>query len=545
MSISQIYDQIKTKYSITSNLFSITDVTEITLNPGSSPSNITKVLKVDEANTITKISININDSTHIIPFLDHETIISISNSNDINNSFAKYQFYNYLYNNPGSMNSLINVNTIIKQYFDKDTSYTFTSSTHLDHYNMINNTVINKSDYMEYLYVLKELSLIELYIKLLGIGLDAKDKDSNFTFDEITQCIVNNHVNNLNNSMTFHYLKTTYESANSKLTVSPESESDKSIYFFKELNPEYHIIYDPESKKNHSITNTIPLSTSGAINSYINSYSLPSDLSTKLENDKIYIILYKTDVYAQNEYNSKKQQLKEKNKLLLENKDELEKEKSNNNQIYSNYNQINIIYYLTYVIVFIVIIGMLSTNSEKSRIVRSLLLLMIVIVIYLILLSYINLKEYYNKELFTSSNDVDVADNLIKQSLNNILMNSPIIGKINLYNEFTNIMHKDTNKLDRNNLILDSNINRTIQNTSTGWHEKYQKSLFIHTVFLLMIVILLYLWLMSIMPELNIYLFIVTIIACMVLIFYYFTSLHRVVRSTYKQKYWTKMEINK
>ena len=60
-----------------------------------------------------------------------------------------------------------------------------------------------------------------------------------------------------------------------------------------------------------------------------------------------------------------------------------------------------------------------------------------------------------------------------------------------------------------------------------------------------MIVILLYLWLMSIMPELNIYLFIVTIIACMVLIFYYFTSLHRVVRSTYKQKYWTKMEINK
>ena len=47
------------------------------------------------------------------------------------------------------------------------------------------------------------------------------------------------------------------------------------------------------------------------------------------------------------------------------------------------------------------------------------------------------------------------------------------------------------------------------------------------------------------MPELNIYLFIVTIIACMVLIFYYFTSLHRVVRSTYKQKYWTKMEINK
>lgn len=542
MSISQIYNQIKTKYSITSNLFSITDVTEITLNPDSNISNITEVLKVSEDNTITQEAININNSTHIIPFLDHETIISNSyDIESINSSFAKYQFYNYLYNNPGLMDNLVTVNSRIKKYFNNTTIYIFTKDSHSEHYNMINSTVKNKSDYMEYLYVLKELSLIELYIKLLGIGLDAKDKDLNFAFDKITECIENNHINNSNNGMTFHYLKTTYDSVTSKLTVSHESVSDKSIYFFEKLIPEYHIIFDfdSESNNNYPITNTIDLTTSD------NTYSLPNDLSTKLENGKTYIILYKTDVYAQNQYNSKKQQLKEKNKLLLENKDELEKEKSNNNQIYSNYNQINIIYYLTYVIVFIVIIGMLSTNSEKSRIVRSLLLLMIVIVIYLILLSYINLKEYYNKELFTSPNYINIANNLIKKSLDNILMNSPIIGKINLYNEFINIMHKDTNKLDRNNLILDSNINRTIQNTSTGWHEKYQKSLFIHTVFLLMIVILLYLWLMSIMPELNIYLFIVTIIACMVLIFYYFTSLHRVVRSTYKQKYWTKIEINK
>ena len=96
MSISQIYDQIKTKYSITSNLFSITDVTEITLNPGSSPSNITEVLKVSENNTITQEPISINDSTHIIPFLDHESIITGDNDKaSINSSFAKYQFYNY------------------------------------------------------------------------------------------------------------------------------------------------------------------------------------------------------------------------------------------------------------------------------------------------------------------------------------------------------------------------------------------------------------------------------------------------------------------
>ena len=536
MSIQQIYDQIKTKYSITNDLFSITTVSKIELNVGSTPSDITQVLKVDNDNNITFVDFVTNDSTHIIPFLNHGDLISDKES--INNSFAKYQYFNYLYNNPETIDSPVDTN--IKEYFDNSRYYTFLDSNN-KHINMINNTVKNKSDFMEYLYVLKELSLIELYIKLLGIGLDAKYKNPSFDYDKIATCIENNHVNNLNNSMTFHYLETTYSSANNNLTVNKQFENDKSIYFFDKLDPEYHIIYEPQENKYYKIPVIIDLTENGNTKSY----DLPDRLSRELENNKEYIIQYKTDVHAQNEYISKKKQLKEKNKLLLENKDELEKEKSNNNQIYSNYDQINIIYYLTYVIVFIVIIGMLSTNSEKSRIVRSLLLLMIVIVIYLILLSYINLKEYYNKELFTSPNDINIADNLIKKSLDNILMNSPIIGKINLYNEFTNIMHKDSNKLDKNNLILDSNINRTIQNTSTGWHEKYQKSLFIHTVFLLMIVILLYLWLMSIMPELNIYLFIVTIIACMVLIFYYFTSLHRVVRSTYKQKYWTKMEINK
>jgi len=535
MSIQQIYDQIKTKYSITDNLFSITTVSKIELNAGSSPPDITKVLKVDKNNDITSVNFDANDSTHIIPFLNHGDIISDKES--INISFAKYQYFNNLYNNPETIDSPVDID--IKEYFDYTSYYKFSDS-YNKHTNMINNTVKNKSDFMEYLYVLKELSLIELYIKLLGIGLDAENKNANFGYDKITTCIENNHFNNLNNSMTFHLLKTTYSSEDNKLTVNKQFENNKSIYFFDKLDPEYHIIYEPQENKYYKIPVIIDLTENGKTNSY----DLPDRLSRELENNKEYIIQYKTDVHAQNEYISKKKQLKEKNKLLLENKDELEKEKSNNNQIYSNYDQINIIYYLTYVIVFIVIIGMLSTNSEKSRIVRSLLLLMIVIVIYLILLSYINLKEYYNKELFTASN-TDIADNLIEKSLNNILMNSPIIGKINLYNEFSNIMDKDSNKLDRNNLILDSNINRTIQNTSTGWHEKYQKSLFIHTVFLLMIVILLYLWLMSIMPELNIYLFIVTIIACMVLIFYYFTSLHRVVRSTYKQKYWTKMEINK
>jgi hypothetical protein len=45
------------------------------------------------------------------------------------------------------------------------------------------------------------------------------------------------------------------------------------------------------------------------------------------------------------------------------------------------------------------------------------------------------------------------------------------------------------------------------------------------------------------MPDLSIYLLFLTIIACMLLIFYYFRNLHRVVRTEYKHRYWTKMSV--
>ena len=152
MSIQQIYDQIKTKYSITNDLFSITTVSKIELNVGSTPSDITQVLKVDNDNNITFVDFVTNDSTHIIPFLNHGDLISDKES--INNSFAKYQYFNYLYNNPETIDSPVDTN--IKEYFDNSRYYTFLDSNN-KHINMINNTVKNKSDFIEYLYVLKEL----------------------------------------------------------------------------------------------------------------------------------------------------------------------------------------------------------------------------------------------------------------------------------------------------------------------------------------------------------------------------------------------------
>ena len=61
--------------------------------------------------------------------------------------------------------------------------------------------------------------------------------------------------------------------------------------------------------------------------------------------------------------------------------------------------------------------------------------------------------------------------------------------------------------------------------------------------FLFLILVLTYLWLSTIMPDMNIYLLFITIIASMILIFYYFRNLHRVVRTEYKHRYWTKMSV--
>jgi len=124
-----------------------------------------------------------------------------------------------------------------------------------------------------------------------------------------------------------------------------------------------------------------------------------------------------------------------------------------------------------------------------------------------------------------------------------IYMESSNYGMTRLYDTLTDASNKETQNVRNNNKVLESSINRNDATTNAEWHRLFQRTLFIHTTFLFLILVLTYLWLSTIMPDMNIYLLFITIIASMILIFYYFRNLHRVVRTEYKHRYWTKMSV--
>jgi hypothetical protein len=122
-------------------------------------------------------------------------------------------------------------------------------------------------------------------------------------------------------------------------------------------------------------------------------------------------------------------------------------------------------------------------------------------------------------------------------------MQSSNYGMTRLYDKLNVAAKRELNNVYKQDRSLASSIDRNEGLTNSEWHRLFQRTLLIHTVFLVLIVILTYLWLSSVMDGISLYLLIITIIAVMVLIFYYFRNLHRVVRSEYKQKYWTKMDV--
>ena len=137
----------------------------------------------------------------------------------------------------------------------------------------------------------------------------------------------------------------------------------------------------------------------------------------------------------------------------------------------------------------------------------------------------------------------DILNNNFNMYLGMIYMESSNYGMTRLYDTLTTASNKELSTINKQNTTLLSSINRNDATTNAEWHRLFQRTLFIHTMFLFLIIILTYLWLSIIMPDLSIYLLFVTIIACMLLIFYYFRNLHRVVRTEYKHRYWTKMSV--
>ena len=180
------------------------------------------------------------------------------------------------------------------------------------------------------------------------------------------------------------------------------------------------------------------------------------------------------------------------------------------------------------------LIAIVATNSEQSRKTRVFIILIIVLLTYGMIFSFIEVAKRFT-ENFSTDTDITREQNIINNNfdmyLRIIYMESSNYGMTRLYNTLTDASNKETQNVRNNNKVLESSINRNDATTNAEWHRLFQRTLFIHTTFLFLILVLTYLWLSTIMPDMNIYLLFITIIASMILIFYYFRNLHRVVRT--------------
>ena len=530
-----------------------------------------------------------NNANHFIPYIPVNILnaIDTSHKNKIQNIFYIYQLYDYLAENPEEIGlnssitinfydffTLIDLDTLDPGSYDIDsTDVTINSKTCFpfaqsyadgangaqSHYKQIITNSANIELTPSLIYICRGIFLVLLYKNILEIYISyfnyIEDSDT-ANYDEACKNNSRNETKNLIMSKVFHSMnkinyflsyklevKYVIESGSNKLVI--HNQGADATTSFDSLLPKRHILYNSTDKKYHKI-NTIITKT----NDYY-TISNSTDLEPVIHNDPsyesktLYILSKKADHAAKN-YNDVRSKLENVNSKLEENKFENQKSITNLNVIKGSFNNIDYLYYITIIITIICLIVIFFAKSEQSRKSHVFIMLIIVSLTYGIIFSFIQKA----KEFSESFNTDDVKNRLINQSnskfddyLKLVYMESANYGATTLYNELESVASRDLIKSNKKNKIIESEINGNDANSISEWHRLFQRTLFIHTMFLFLIVVLIYLWLSIIMPDISIYLLFITIIACMLLIFYYFRNLHRVVRTEYKQKYWTKMSV--
>ena len=512
-------------------------------------------------------SFNSSDAMHYIPHFPDDLIdkISTTHKTKLNKIFNIYQLYDHVINNP---NDVASGSTSIRVYnfIDKnpttldttnlaDTIYPANSSSHYDYIIGSNATSIRDKLTPNLLYTCRGIYLILLYKNIAEVyisyykqcdtrmtAIDGTTRDCSYSaINEINTLITNFLLDSINKIILFttYKLKVTYNSN----TLTLDDPGATSSTFFNILTEDKHVIYNIDTDKYIDIVNNITKSG----NSYtLTEGDIEGDISNNFNNGDKCVILPKKSDYASYTYDGAISKLSSANKTFNKNKSEYQKSIGNYNAIQGSFNNIDYIYYLTIVIVIISLIAIMATNSEQSRKTRVFIILIIVLLTYGMIFSFIEVAKRFTENFSTTpeiSKNTGILNNNFKRYLEMIYMESSNYGMTRLYDTLTDASNKERRNVENNNKVLESSINRNDATTNAEWHRLFQRTLFIHTTFLFLILVLTYLWLSTIMPDMNIYLLFITIIASMILIFYYFRNLHRVVRTEYKHRYWTKMSV--
>ena len=491
-----------------------------------------------------------DNANHFIPHIPNALInnITTDHKDDIIKIFNIYQFYDYLVDNPADIYkdnlgfnlydfftatdaTKINVNvTDITKYKTQN------------HYEKIIKTNNSKDKLTpSVIYMCRGLYLTLLYKHIAQIYLSyytkCDDLATTCPSEAITSitALMDNFKTSINKLILFstYELEVTYY--NDTLTL--DNPGTSAVTFFNTLNTNNHIIHNI-TKNNFIEIGSNPI----ALNN--NSYTITHP---NLANGDKCVILAKKSLYAAYSYNTTIKGLNNNNREFDSNKADYQKSITNYEIVNGSFSNIDYIYYLTFLIVIIVLVSIGATNSEQSRKTRVLIILIIVVLTYVMIFSYLEitkrLAESFTDASDKKTNEIGIINEILKNTLTNLYISASNYGMTRLYDKLNAAAKNELHNVSKQNTTLSSSIDRTAATTNSEWHRLFQRTLFIHTVFMFLIVILIYLWLSTSIPNSSIYLLFITIIALMVLIFNYFRNLHRVVRSEYKHKYWTKMDV--
>ena len=550
-----ILDSVDIFSNMTFNDFFVS-VTDSNLN--TNINSVNTIVKTGDVYNILPFSDT--NAKHFIPNIPAELIDKITtvHKTTISNLFNIYQFYDHLANNPKD----IEKTSLSLQVYDFFTGVSSTISgdiTKWDEKSHYENIIVNNSakDKLtpSLIYVCRGIYLILLYKHIAQIYLSYYTECETLSIGfegtvgnrcpAIALTSINTLMTDLRKSIekftlfSSYSLNVTYNAG--QLTID-ETGTSASTYFTA-LNNTDHIIY------NITQQTYIEIPARGIVidntNRFYNISAFTDILSSFSDNDKCVILSKKSD-YASYSYDKTVTGLKNTNSRFDEHKAEYQKSLTDYDSVYGSFNNIDYIYYLTLFIVVVVIVFIGASKSEQSIKTRVFIILIVVILIYVTIFSYLEIAKKLAESFSTVDNktrEIGIINNKFENCLRLIYMQASNYGMTRLYDELNVAAKRELSNVNKHDRSLASSIDRNEGLTNSEWHRLFQRTLLIHTVFLVLIVILTYLWLSSVMDGISLYLLIITIIAVMVLIFYYFRNLHRVVRSEYKQKYWTKMDV--
>ena len=534
------------------------DTTEYLEANGDLKPNLTtlSVLKKNHNSEYMLEAYDTNNPLHFLPALNNfENFIKANLKADIQQTFIIYQYYDYLFNNPHMIYTFGKDNNPAKYYYiftgsevtPVDFICPYSSLDHKEH-------LYRASDKLnlELIFVCRNLMLALLFKHIYSVYLDyyrlcavlsasgTCDESSSIdtqianiddAYEKWTQIIKDIDHNIFEVNVTFN---------SNRLVVSSDAKSTKSLAVFDVLLPDKHIIFNETKGEFVTINHTLNRDVDADGDGYNITQNAISPLPNNGDTCKI---LTKNNTYAATQYNNKLNQLTQSSNQLQTSKDKYNISIINHKQIKNSFTNVDVIYYVTIMIVAITLIAIFAAKSDQSFTTRVFILLIVAVLTYIILFSYLEVSKPFTENFSSVSSSGDNANMKLDNVVTLIYSLAPQYGKTDLYNILNRNVKKDLKDVISNHKTINADTERNTSISNSEWHKLFQRTLFIHTTFLVLIIVLTYLWLSTSIPDISLYLFIITLIVCMVLIFNYFKSLHRVIRVSYKHKYWTKMDV--